>query len=71
MAEYGKFIGLALALVIAVSLVPTIYTTISGTNTTGWSALTGGAGAQSIFELLLLVFVASIIIYMIKEAIGG
>lgn len=70
MADYGKFIGLALSLVIAVSLVSVIYDTVNGTDTTGWSSLTGGSGAVAIFELLLLVFVAAIIIYILKEALS-
>jgi uncharacterized membrane protein len=62
----GKIVGAVIAIVIAVSLIPTIYTTISGTNTTGWSTLTGGAGALAIFQLILLVFVAGIIIALVK-----
>jgi uncharacterized membrane protein len=68
--DSGQFIGMALFVVIAVSLVPTIYTTISGTNTTGWASLTGGSGALAIFQLILLVFVCSIVIVLVKKAIG-
>lgn len=67
--NYTLFIGMALAIVIAVSLVPTIYDTIADTNTTGWSSLTGGSGALAIFELILLVFVAGIVIYVVKQAL--
>jgi uncharacterized membrane protein len=62
----GKIVGAVIAIVIAVSLIPTIYTTISGTNTTGWTSLTGGAGALAIFQLILLVFVAGIIIALVR-----
>ena len=69
-SRYSIFIGLALTIVIAYSLVPTIYTTISGTNTTGWSTLTGGSGALAIFQLGLLIFCSAIVIFVIKEALG-
>lgn len=69
-ADYGKFIGMAIAIVIAIALVPTVYDTISGTNTTGWSSLTGGSGAVAIFELLLLIFIAGIVIYVVKQALS-
>lgn len=69
-SKYSLFIGLALSIVIAYSLVPTIYTTISETNTTGWTALTGGSGALAIFQLGLLIFCSAIVIFVIKEALG-
>ena len=71
MADYGKFIGLALALVIAIALVPVVFEAINGTDTSDWGGITGGAGALAIFELLLLIFVAAIVIYIIKESITG
>ena len=62
----GKIVGVVVAIVIAVSLVPTIFTVINATNTTAWSTLTGGSGASSIFQLILLVFVAGIVVAIIK-----
>jgi hypothetical protein len=62
----GKIVGVVIAIVIAVSLVPTIYSVINATNTTAWSSLTGGSGAQAIFQLILLCFVAGIVIAVIK-----
>jgi uncharacterized membrane protein len=61
------FVGLTVGIVIAVSLVPTIYTTINGTNTTAWSNIVGGTGAAAIFQLIVLIFVAGIVIYVLKE----
>lgn len=68
--KYGMFIGIVLAVVIALSLVSTVYDTIDDVNTTGWSAITGGTGAIAIMELSLLIFVASIVIYLIKQALA-
>jgi len=62
----GKVVGVCIAIVIAVSLVPTIFTAVNGTSTTGWSSLTGGSGAVSILQLILLVFVAGVVIAIIK-----
>jgi hypothetical protein len=62
----GKIVGAVVAIVIAISLVPTIAEAITGTNTTTWAALTGGAGAVSVFELMLLVFVAGIVVAVVK-----
>ena len=62
----GKIVGAVVAIVIGISLVPTVYDTISGTNTTGWTALTGGAGALAIFELILLIFVAGIVVAIVR-----
>lgn len=67
--NYGLFIGLAISLVIAAALVPTVFETINDTDTTDWGDLTGGAGAEAIFQLLLLVFVAGIVIYMIRSSL--
>lgn len=68
--KYGAFIGLAIALVIAVAMVPTVFDIIDATNTTGWDALTGGSGAVAIFELILIIFIAGIVIYLIKTALS-
>jgi len=63
------FIGLAIAIVIAVNLVPTVFESINDTDTSDWSDLTGGTGAIAIFELVLLLFVAAIVIWIIKKAL--
>ena len=69
--NYGLFVGLAIAIVIAVSLVPTIVETINGTDTSEWSDdFTGGSGASALFQLILLVFIAGIIIWRIKYVLG-
>jgi len=62
----GKIVGAVVAIVIAISLVPTIADTVMGTNTTNWTTLTGGTGAISVFELIVLVFVAGIVVAVVK-----
>jgi hypothetical protein len=62
----GKIVGAVVAIVIAISLVPTIATALTGTNTSNWTTLTGGAGAVSVFGLILLVFVAGIVVAIVK-----
>ena len=66
---YTKFIGLAIAVVLMTALVPTVFEAINGTDTTDWNTLTGGAGAITLFQIILLIFVAAIVIYMVKSAI--
>ena len=69
--NYGMFIGLALAIVIAVSLVPTVVETINGTeNLDEWDDdLIGGSGASAIYQLIVLIFVAGIAIWVIRKAL--
>jgi hypothetical protein len=63
----GKIVGAVVGIVIAIALLPTVADTITGTNTSTWSTLTGGTGAVSIFELTLLVFVAGIVIAIVRH----
>lgn len=63
----GKIVGAVVGIVIAISLLPTVADTIVGTNTSTWSTLTGGTGAVSIFELTLLVFVAGIVVAIVRH----
>jgi len=67
--KVGVLIGLVFFIVLAVSLVPTVFEIINDTDTSEWSDMTGGSGAVAIFELLLLLFVAAIAIVIVKFAI--
>jgi hypothetical protein len=67
--DYAKFIIIVIAIFIATSLVGSMYTQISNTNTTGWSSLTGGSGAVTLYQLIFFVFIASIVIYIVREAL--
>ena len=67
--KVGVLIGLVFFIVLAVSLVPTVFEILNDTDTSEWSDMTGGSGAVAIFELLLLLFVAAIAIVIVKFAI--
>jgi hypothetical protein len=67
--KVGVLIGLVFFIVLAVSLVPTVFEVLNGTDTSDWASFTGGSGAVAIFELLLLLFVAAIAIIIVKFAI--
>jgi hypothetical protein len=78
---YDKFIYIAIAIFIATALVGAMYTQISTTNTsefhgnnianstTYWTDLPGGAGAVTLYQLIFFIFIAAIVIWIVREAI--
>lgn len=61
-----KGMEIVVFVVIATSLIGTVYTAIAGINTTGWSTLAGGTGAITITQICLLLFAVFIALTIVK-----
>lgn len=65
----GKFVGMAIGIVISVLMIPPVADTILGVNTSAWT-FTGAEGAKALMYIIPMVYIACVIIYVVKEALG-
>jgi len=64
-----NWIGLTIALIFGVYLLPVVVDAITGTNFTSWT-FTGADGAKVLYQLLPFIFVVGMIVYFIGRLLG-
>jgi len=62
-------VGLIVVLILYLGLVPTVVDQTQNVNTTGWS-FTGYAGAIILLGVIPFIFIASILLLVISEALS-
>lgn len=65
----GEWIGLAIGVMIAVLMLPPVADTVIGVNTSAWN-FTGAAACKTLMYLIPLVYVAGVLVKIVKTALG-
>jgi len=64
----GKLVGMAIGTIISVLMLPPVTDTVTGINTTAWT-FTGHEGVIAMMYIIPLVYIAAVIIYIIKSVL--
>jgi len=64
----GKLVGMAIGTIISVLMLPPVTETVTGINTTGWT-FTGHEGVIAMMYIIPLVYIAAVIIYIVKSVL--
>lgn len=64
----GKLVGMAIGTIISVLMLPPVTETVTGINTTAWT-FTGHDGVIAMMYIIPLVYIAAVIIYIIKAVL--
>jgi len=65
----GKFVGMAIGVVISILMLPPVADTILGINTSAWT-FTGAEGAKALMYIIPMIYIACVIIYIVREALS-
>jgi len=64
----GKLVGMAIGTIISVLMLPPVTETVTGINTTAWT-FTGHDGVIAMMYIIPLVYIAAVIIYIVKSVL--
>jgi hypothetical protein len=64
----GKLVGMAIGTIISVLMLPPVTETVTGINTTAWT-FTGHNGVIAMMYIIPLVYIAAVIIYIVKSVL--
>jgi len=64
----GKLVGMAIGTIISVLMLPPVTETVTGINTTAWT-FTGHEGVIAMMYIIPLVYIAAVIIYIVKSVL--
>lgn len=65
----GTWIGMAIGVMISVLMLPPVADTVLGINTTNWT-FTGAAACKTLLYLIPMVYIAGVVVKIVKTAIG-
>lgn len=65
----GEWIGLAIGVMVAVLMLPPVADTVIGVNTTNWT-FTGAAACKTLMYLIPMVYIAGVLVKIVKTALG-
>jgi hypothetical protein len=64
----GKFVGMAIGVIISVLMLPPVADTVLGVNTTGWT-FTGAEGCKALMYIIPMIYIACVIIHIVKTSL--
>lgn len=65
----GEWIGMSIGVMVAVLMLPPVADTVLGVNTTNWS-FTGAAACKTLMYLIPMVYIAGVLVKIVKTALG-
>lgn len=65
----GEWIGMAIGVMVAVLMLPPVADTVIGVNTSGWN-FTGAAACKTLMYLIPMVYIAGVLVKIVKTALG-
>ena len=65
----GEWIGMSIGVMVAVLMLPPVADTVLGVNTTNWT-FTGAAACRTLMYLIPMVYIAGVLVKIVKTALG-
>jgi len=65
----GSWIGMSIGVMVAVLMLPPVADTVLGVNTTNWT-FTGAAACRTLMYLIPMVYIAGVLVRIVKTALG-
>lgn len=67
--QAGSWIAMAIGVMLSVLMLPPVTETVLGVNTTNWT-FTGAAAAKTLMYLIPMVYIAGVLVKIIKTVLG-